>query len=79
MRGDEFYMRAFWNLSSERQFGHAIGPIPWSKIIDYGERRNLDDTMMDVFEHVLRELDEAYLKWQRDRQKREIEQTRPKK
>jgi hypothetical protein len=72
-------MRAFWNLSSERQFGHAIGPIPWSKIIDYGERRNLDDTMMDVFEHVLRELDEAYLKWQRDRQKREIEQTRPKK
>lgn len=79
MRGDVFYLRAFWELSSERQFGHAIGPIPWSKIIFYGERRNLDDAMMDVFEHVLRELDETYLKWQRDQQARRIEQTRPKK
>ena len=79
MRGDVFYIRAFWELSSERQFGQAIGPIPWSKIISYGERQNLDDAMMDVFEFVLRELDEAYLKWQRDRQQRQIEQTRPKK
>jgi hypothetical protein len=35
--------------------------------------------MMDVFEYVLRELDETYLKWQRDQQQRRIEQTRPKK
>lgn len=77
MRGDVFYIRAFWELSSERQFGHAIGPIPWSKIISYGERRNLDDAMMDVFEHVARELDEAYLKWQRDEQANRTEQTRP--
>ena len=79
MRGDVFYIRAFWELSSERQFGHAIGPIPWSKIVSYGERRKLDDAMMDVFETVVRELDESYLKWQRDRQQRQIEQTRPKK
>jgi hypothetical protein len=79
MRGDIFYLRAFWELSSERQFGHAIGPIPWSKIIFYGERRNLDDAMMEVFEFIVRELDEAYLKWQRDEQQRRTEQTRSKK
>lgn len=78
-RGDDFYLRAFWELSSERQFGHAIGPIPWSKIVQYGERRKLDDAMMLVFEHVMRILDEAYLRWQRDDQERRIEQNKPKK
>jgi len=72
-------MRGFWELSSERQFGHCIGPIPWSKILEYGSWRGLDDAMLAVFEHVIRELDEAYLKWQRDEQERRIEQTRPKK
>lgn len=79
MRGDEFYMRAFWNLSSERQFGQVLGPIPWSKIIDYGERRKLDDAMVGVLEHVVREMDECYIRWQRDQQQRRVEQTRPKK
>ena len=63
-------MRAFWELSSERQFGKVIGPIPWSKIVLYGERRKLDDPMMRVFELVLREMDEEYLKYQRDEQQR---------
>lgn len=35
--------------------------------------------MVMVFASVMRELDEAYLKWQRDEQNRRIEQTRPKK
>lgn len=72
-------MRAFWDLSTERQFGQYIGPIPWSSIVQYGTRQNLDDAMLGVFEHVVRELDEAYLQWQRDDQKRRVEQTRPKK
>ena len=79
VRGDEFYMRAFWELSSERQFGQAIGPIPWSKIVSYGERQGLDNTMLKVFEHVIRELDEQYLRWQRDQQQRRIDQTSPRK
>lgn len=73
MRGDEFYLRAFWELSSERQFGQAIGPIPWSKIVIYGKRKKLDDSMLAVFEFVVRELDEAYLEWQRDEQRRRTE------
>ncbi len=79
MRGDELYLEAFDALSSERYFGTAIGPIPWSKIVLYGEKRKLDDAMMGVFEHVLREMDEAYLKWQRDQQERRLAQQSRKK
>jgi hypothetical protein len=35
--------------------------------------------MMEVFEHVLREMDEAYLKFQRDQQERRLQQSRQKK
>lgn len=35
--------------------------------------------MMLVFEYVVRILDEAYIRWQRDQQKRRTEQTKPKK
>jgi len=62
VRGDEIYLRAFWELSSERQFGQSVGPIPWSKVIQYGERKGLDSVMIGVLEVVMRELDEVYLK-----------------
>lgn len=61
-------MRAFWELSSTRQFGGVVGPIPWDKIIEYGERKGLDPAMMEVFLDVIRSLDEAYLGWQREKQ-----------
>lgn len=70
---------AFDALSSERCFGTAIGPIPWSKIVLYGEKKKLDDTMSRVFEHVIREMDEAYLKWNRDQQERRLAQQSRKK
>ena len=60
-RGDDFYIRAFHALCTERQFGSAIGPIPWSKIMDYGQRVGLDPVMMSVFESVIYALDEAWL------------------
>lgn len=47
-----------------------MGPIPWNRIVDYGERKQLDNAMMGVFEIVIRELDEAYLRWQREQQKK---------
>jgi hypothetical protein len=62
VRGDEFYLRAFWELSSCRQFGFSVGPIPWHIIVEYGDRKGLDRGMMEVFEYVIRELDEVYLK-----------------
>lgn len=70
VRGDELYLRGFWELSSCRQFGgQVVGPIPWDKIMGYGERKGLDPEMLGVFCDVVRELDEAYLSWQVQEQK----------
>jgi hypothetical protein len=77
--GDDIYLGAFWELSTERSYGQYLGPIPWSKIIFYGDRLGLDDTMMVVFTRVLRELDEAFLSDQRENAGRRTEQTKPRK
>jgi len=62
-------MRAFWELSSCRAFGMSIGPIPWTAVVEYAERKGLDSTMILVFEVVMRELDEAYLTDLRENQR----------
>lgn len=77
IEGDDVYLAAFWELSTERSYGHYLGPIPWSKIIFYGDRLRLDDTMMAVFTRVVRELDEAFLEDQRTNAGRRTEQTKP--
>lgn len=54
-------MRAFWRLSTTRQFGGGVvGPIPWDQIIRYANLKGLDPEMRNVFETVMDELDEAY-------------------
>lgn len=61
-------MRAFWELCSERQFGQSMGPIPWSSIAIYADRCQLDDDMRAVFEYVIRDMDECYIRYQIDEQ-----------
>lgn len=68
-----FYITAFWELSSCRDFGYSIGPIPWTAIISYAREVGLDSSMRPVFSAVIRELDEAYLRWQRDEAKKTTE------
>lgn len=70
MRGDSFYLNAFWDLSSERSFGQVIGPIPWSRAIQFADRAGLDRPMTSVFVRVIRILDGAYLNWQRQQLQR---------
>jgi hypothetical protein len=65
-------MEAFWELSSTRAFGMVVGPIPWHRMVQYAEHRGLEDEMVDLFVRVMRELDEAYLKWQTGRQKKQL-------
>ena len=71
VRGDQFYLAAFWELSSCRDFGQFIGPIPWDKIVLYGERKGLDSDMITVLEVVIRELDEVYLSDLREQRRAE--------
>jgi len=68
-------MQAFWELCSCRTFGMSIGPIPWTAIIEYGERKGLDSTMILVFEVVMRELDEVYLSDLREQQEKKRQQS----
>ena len=77
VRGDDFYIRAFWELSSCRQFGQFVGPVPWDKIVAYAERKQLDSAMVEVLEVVIRELDEVYLSDLRENRRRQTETTKP--
>jgi hypothetical protein len=58
---EEFYIREFFNLSTERQIGMTIGPIPFSKIEERSKRLGLEPDVQMVFEYVIRAMDTAYL------------------
>lgn len=68
--GDEFFLRAFWDLSTERAIGMSLGPIPTSRLDSYGHAKGLDSDTMELFRVVIRMLDDTYLKWATDQQKR---------
>lgn len=61
--GDDFFLRAFWDLSTERQLGMSVGPIPWSRIQQYGGHSSVNSDMMVVFTLVVRTMDQGYLEW----------------
>jgi len=48
----------FWKLSTERQIGFGVGPIPASAIERHTIGWILEDA--DMFEHCIREMDEVY-------------------
>ena len=66
--GAQLYVDAFWELSTERNFGYVIGPIPWSKIRLFASDVGLDPIMRRVFTHVIREMDEEYQSYQKREQ-----------
>lgn len=75
MPGDVFYLEAFRSLGTERQIGVAQGPIPDSKVIEYGRRAGLDQDVIDgLLVPVVREMDTEYLKWSTEQSERESKQ-----
>ena len=61
---DQFYLAAFSELGTCRQFGFSAGPIPWDRIILFGEKAGLDNEMIPIFVRVIRAMDAAWLTWQ---------------
>lgn len=59
----DFLLRDFWDLSSERQIGFSVGPIPTSKIEERAERNGFDDAMMRIYKALIRMLDSKFQKW----------------
>lgn len=57
----ELYWYAFNDLTTERQSGMGVGPIPVSKIEAYAKKLGLSPDEADRFEIILRRMDEAYV------------------
>lgn len=82
--GEEFYLIAFWTLSTERQVSQgALGRIPWSRAMNYAVKKGVAPDMLDAFWQIVSTLDAAYLEGQRteykktmDAQKRETKRSR---
>lgn len=58
--GFEFYYDAFKELSTTRQSGFGVGPIPFTAIISYFTIYNIDGDF-DEFASILRRMDNVYL------------------
>ena len=75
--GDDFFLTAFYDLSTCRSFGESPGPIPWDKMVEYADRKELDPDVADAFISILRQMDSQYLKWYTTEMKKRIPKGKP--
>jgi hypothetical protein len=57
--GFDFYFSAFSELSTTRQAGFGVGPIPFTAIVDYSRLFEIED--FEEFSYVIRRMDQVYL------------------
>lgn len=69
-RGDEFYLRAFYDLNTCRSIGMSIGPIPWRDIVLYAQIFSLEEDLVEAFIQVIRQMDITYLDWSNKEEER---------
>lgn len=65
--GLEIYYHAFLNLTTDRTFGMAEGPIPWSAMDRYARRHGIEGFDFDRFVVIMRIMDTAYSDYQESR------------
>ena len=61
--GDDWYMRAFADLSTTRGMGLALGPIPWTAIVAYADRAGLDPECTRALVTIVSAMDRAWLEY----------------
>lgn len=61
--GLEMYLTAFNRLSTCRQIGMGLGPIPWTSIGVYADQEELDEYHRDELYYFIEKLDCAFLEW----------------
>lgn len=73
VRGDDFYVRAYSRLSTERlPFDGQIGPVPWSCVDRYGRNYGLSPLMHEWFVDLIMVTDRAYIeRIERESQKKQ--------
>ncbi len=57
-----FHWEAFHDLSTERQIGMGLGPIPRSSIMDYARESELFGDAAEQFAAIIRAVDTEYLR-----------------
>lgn len=67
--GLEPYFEAFSRLSTCRQIGMGVGPIPWTAIVQYAALQELDQWHADMLIWCIEAMDAAYLNWSAERSK----------
>lgn len=69
-------MRSFWELNTERPSGGGtFGPIPRSKIMEYGrEEYGFDRDTLSIFWPIMSAMDAGFLGWQRNEHDRYVRQ-----
>lgn len=67
---DGFFLEAFHHLSTCREVGMGFGPIPWRDIILYADRKGLEPDVHELFVTVIRAMDDAWLNWQGEEQRK---------
>jgi hypothetical protein len=67
---DEFFFKAFWQLTTCRNVGMGEGPIPWSAIVQWAEINSLDEDTFQEVQEVIPALDRIYMKYRADEAKK---------
>ena len=73
LRGEDWYVKAFWACSTDRDFGQVLGTIPWSSVQRYGRSRGLTQAAIDALWVVIHAMDEGYLDRMAKEHKKEVE------
>lgn len=64
------YYEAFQELSTERQIGMSIGPIPISKMWEWAFQNDLTSSEARAFVYVISRLDNAYMSLEAEKHKK---------
>lgn len=59
--GMQMYFSAFMDLTSCRQIGMSLGPIPWTAVNDYALYLGLDEEQSEDLHLFVRALDNEYM------------------
>jgi hypothetical protein len=61
--GLDVFLNSFWDLSTCRQMGMGLGPIPWTSIENYANILGGDESFREDFHKYIRRMDGEYLSW----------------
>jgi hypothetical protein len=73
LMGLEMYYEAFTELSTCRQVGMGMGPIPWTAIDRYGDRYGFQGEGFEYLVRMVRALDDVFLAHSRKKAEKEAQ------